>query len=89
MNGRIEALEAAIAGEAACYHQRQAISNVGPVPFTGTIAESVEDFFSDFECYLTNHEMQVMHASHYLPDFLVGTTQEFLLDCKKCASIHA
>ena len=77
MDERIAALEVAIAGEAARYRQRQARSNVGPIPFAGTIAESVEDFFSDFERYLNNHEIQEIHASRYLPDFLVGTTQEF------------
>ena len=77
MDGRIEALEAALAGEATRYRQRQTIFNLGPKPFAGTTAESVEDFFSDFERYLTNHEIQVQHASRYLPDFLVGTAQEF------------
>ena len=77
MDERIAALEVAIAGEAARYRQRQARSNIGPVPFAGTIAESVEDFFSDFERYLNNHEIQDTHASRYIPDFLVGTTQEF------------
>ncbi len=77
MEERIEAVEAAIAGEVTRYRQRQARSNIGPVPFAGTIAESVEDFFSDFERYLNNHEIQVTHASRYIPDFLVGTAQEF------------
>ena len=49
MDERIEALEAAIAGEETRYHQQQARFNFGPAPFAGTISESVEDFFAKFD----------------------------------------
>ena len=78
MEERLEALEAAAANEEARYRQRQARTNLGPIPFAGTVAESVEDFFTDFERFLTNHDIPDEHAARYLPDFVIGTAREFL-----------
>ena len=50
---------------------------MGPVPYAGTIAEPVEDFFTNFERYLINHAIPNDQAERYLPDFLAGMAREF------------
>ena len=77
MEERLAALEAAAATEGARYRQRQARANIGPILFAGTITESVDDFFTDFELYINNNEIPEAHASRYLPDFIIGAALEF------------